>query len=232
MVTIEVLLFGRKFPKLQLAASPTGGTILQAHNVYSLDLSAYLKDERRDRLTWRYLWAHTLDPKGRPLLLEEASRSEFEKLPVAKRRSAWIELTTQLHNLCESSTERQFFKKCIENQLRIPKDSVWETMAIIPQVWINVISFTAENATDVIKRTRTPFRVDFLIVGRRGEHIVVEIDGPHHYETAEAAAETLAKSRNLMKAGWKHFRFHAQEVESLTGDELDSEIGAYLAVPF
>lgn len=238
MATVDLLLFGPRFPELRLASSPGGGATFQARQVYSLDLSARLREVKEQKpapgpLSWRYLWEHTTDPEGKLLRLK-VPYFRFERLSPNQRQDAWVDLTTRLLGLCESDPERQFFKKLVEYQQKANSDpnSLWEEPAIIPQVWVNFITSRPQDAIEAKERARTPFRVDFLIVDYGDENIVVEIDGHQHYQTAEAAVATLTKSRHLLRAGWKHYRFHSWEVEALTADEFYYEIGLFVAPPF
>lgn len=240
MPTVDLLLFGPKLPELRLGSTPGGGATLEARKVYLLDLSARIGDikEKQQRtprpLTWRYLWANTKDPEGRLLCLGETAFWRSDELSPAQRLQAWIELMARLIVLCESPPERQFFKKLTDQQRKDRSDdpgSLWEEIAIIPQVWVNFISPHFHDGSELKERARTPFRVDFLMVGYGDNNVVVEIDGHHHYQTPEAAIDTLTKSRHLLRAGWRHFRFHSREVEALTPDELYSEINLF-HVPF
>lgn len=237
MATIDLLFFGPNLPKMSYAASPTRGARVEVRKVYCLDLSPRRRntkpDEMPDSLTWKYLWEHTRNPEDLPLCLNDTFFFQFEGLSEERSIAAWTGLTMELYGMCGSDAERQFFKKFVDDQRRNSSkaEHLWEKIAVIPQVWVNFRPYAVQDPTEARERLRTPFRVDFLIVEYGGDHIVVEIDGHHHYETVEATMKTLTKSRYLLREGWKHFRLHAREVQELTAGELFSEIGVF-TIPF
>jgi very-short-patch-repair endonuclease len=50
--------------------------------------------------------------------------------------------------------------------------------------------------------------------------VVIEIDQPNNFRDEEAIVREIAKSRLLMRQGWRCFRFHIAEIEKLSPQEL------------
>ena len=112
---------------------------------------------------------------------------------------------------------------------------VWNSPALIPQVWVNWIHHDPEDKERAQTRQQEPFRVDFLLVDDRlsEQPTIIEVDGMTHFgywgtneagepsfePSLEDYTEHLRKDRWLRNQGWNVVRISNQEVE-----ELEEEI--------
>ncbi len=90
--------------------------------------------------------------------------------------------------------------------------------ALLPEVWLHWDPKTVrERGPDALRR----FRMDFLLLLPYGTRVVIEVDGKHHYATADGRAECgryakmVAADRELKLSGYHVFRFGSAE---LAGD--------------
>jgi hypothetical protein len=95
---------------------------------------------------------------------------------------------------------------------------------------VNVQPPSAASNGAAAGRDHVPFRVDLLLCAEdysRGADrpltAVIEIDSPVHFKDEEALVRTTAKSRYLMRQGWRYFRFQVAEIDRLSPQELYSE---------
>ena len=245
---LEFLVFGPKQPSFSFRTESTGLSYLEVKDAYSLDLSERARTYRErpqgddypgvDSLDWWYFWSNTTTPNGMRLNLKRNLQVRPADMTAEQKREAWNSMISEVRSLCRSPAEMTFFDKFTAQQRSYRDknpDALWKGEALIPQVWLNVIQQQPRDNSEAEERGRTPFIVDFVILrgvsdGQRA--IVVEIDGHQHYQTPADATKTLAKSRFLQRAGWRHFRFHAAEVESLSPDALIRDLTFDDEIPF
>ena len=96
------------------------------------------------------------------------------------------------------------------------RDVVPQLPALLPEVWLHWDPRTVkERGRDALLR----FRMDFLLLLPQGVRIVIEIDGKHHYATADGSADVqryarmVMADRELKLAGYEVFRFGAAELQ-------------------
>lgn len=89
--------------------------------------------------------------------------------------------------------------------------------ALLPEVWLHWDPKTVQQRG---RAALLRFRMDFLLLLPRGERIVLEVDGAHHYATADGArpdparyADEMRGDRELKLAGYEVFRFGATELQ-------------------
>jgi very-short-patch-repair endonuclease len=88
--------------------------------------------------------------------------------------------------------------------------------ALLPEVWLHWDPKTVkERGPDALLR----FRMDFLLLLPHGTRVVIEVDGKHHYSTADGRADTglyakmVAGDRDLQLSGYQVFRFGGAELK-------------------
>lgn len=88
--------------------------------------------------------------------------------------------------------------------------------ALLPEVWLHWDPKTAQaRGRDALLR----FRMDFLLLLPRGQRVVLEVDGKHHYSTNDLAdpalyAKNMRADRDLKLSGYEVFRFGADELRT------------------
>jgi len=230
----DVLVFGPQRPRWQVAESPEGRPTVVVSGTYRTDLGA-LRGAANANLSWLYLLQHTTTPSGLPLARCHDSFRHVDgpvDLDEHEARRAWAHLVDLLGHECRSGPQRQVLKKIAEQQLQCSATAaeLWSQPALIPECWVNVQPPPAASDGEAEGREHAPFRVDLLLRAEnysRGADqpltAVIEIDSPVHFKDEETLVRTTAKSRYLMRQGWRYFRFQVAEIDRLSPQDLYSE---------
>jgi hypothetical protein len=88
--------------------------------------------------------------------------------------------------------------------------------ALLPEVWLHWDPKTVrDRGTQALLR----FRMDFLLLLRHGQRVVIEVDGAHHFTGPDGRpngaryAENIRGDRDLKLSGYEVFRFGATELQ-------------------
>jgi hypothetical protein len=110
----------------------------------------------------------------------------------------------------DSPPQREFYRQYHE----VFGAQVPDLPALLPEVWLHWDPRTARaRGRDALLN----FRMDFLLLLPRGQRVVVEVDGKHHYASGDRAdpevyARTMRADRDLKLSGYEVFRFGAHEL--------------------
>ena len=231
MAVLDVLVFGHKMPQWQVATPPEGQTTITVFDAYRTDLRA-LRSSGNASLSWMYLLHHTTTPSGRQLRSCHESFvhiRDSENVDEENARRAWTHLVGLLRDECRSRSQRLFLKKLGQHQLQSSDNAaeLWSKPAVIPECWVNIQSLMVSSKKKAEQCERTLFRVDLFLRAENYTHgadtpltAVIEIDTPYHFRDEEAILLTIAKSRYLMRQGWRYFRFQAGEIDQLSPQDL------------
>lgn len=93
--------------------------------------------------------------------------------------------------------------------------SVPELPALLPEVWLH---WDPKTVRERGVHALLQFRMDFLLLLPRGQRVVLEVDGEHHYARDGKPdpgryARTVQGDRNLKLAGYEVFRFGGAELQ-------------------
>jgi hypothetical protein len=241
MAVLDTLLFGPGQPRWERSAGAAGRTTFGPSDAYRTNLG------ERDggpnvNLSWLYLLRNTTTPSGRPLaschesFAHVTACESIDQIDEQPGRRAWTFLMTLLRDECQSVPRRRIIEKLGQHQLETSElaAELWSKPALVPGCWINLRPMTTPDEVDDEQPRLTPFCVDFFVRARNRAHgadapitAVIEIDQPYNFRDEEAIVTEIAKSRLLMRQGWRCFRFHSAEIERLSPQELYWETEGY-----
>ncbi|MNM42310.1 hypothetical protein D3C81_531430 [compost metagenome] len=95
------------------------------------------------------------------------------------------------------------------------KDQIPDLPVLLPEVWFH---WDPQTVSQRGKAALLRSRIDFLLLLPRGIRVVIEVDGQHHYATADGQASPSAYSammyadRSLRLAGYEVYRFGGHEL--------------------
>lgn len=196
---IKNLIFASSGPKPEIVLSDsTLNTIEIVKNKDSC--LVYTKDISTEGLKWSDLiaWWRTV-PESR---VSETSSD----------REAALELHNRLKDSC-NKVERII----LDTYYGFAHDKMeFSAPALIPQVYLHYDPYTVrEHGIDGARLARQ--RMDFLLLFPQRRHLVLELDGRHHYADDDGRASTrryaemVAEDRKLRLRGYEVFRFGGNE---------------------
>lgn len=117
-------------------------------------------------------------------------------------------------SLVDSPPEQLFFRTYMHHFRKVFGEY---KPALIPQVYLHYDPYTVKQLTDGKKRLPRQ-RMDFLLLFSNQGHVVIEIDGKHHYAINDQVsprlyAEMVAEDRTLRLAGYEIYRFGGYELQ-------------------
>jgi very-short-patch-repair endonuclease len=151
-----------------------------------------------DGLRWRDLqewWKDTRQPGGD----EEAKRSLYQRLASALPGN--------------SPPQRNLF----DLYYKIHGTAVPALPALLPEVWLH---WDPKTVRERGAAALLGHRMDFLLLLRHGQRVVLEVDGSHHYSSPDGTRPAPARyaamaraDRELKLSGYEVFRFGATELK-------------------
>ena len=258
---MDTLIYGSDRPKVDFTQSPEGGTSYDVRNDHVVHLGG-----ESERVSWFDLIVragreaiededHSLHPF---ISVYSHASTEVEPLDDPESMEEFEGLVNYLADtMMESDRERKFFEMYVSHcvyQSSHPVSSrekwqpnmksLWETAALVPQVWVNWIHYDPKDRERAKRRQKEPFRVDFMLIDEdlHESPIIIEVDGKSHFTRFEVdeAGETVAypslqkytrhlrKDRWLRNQGWHVVRISNQEVEWLEEEVSEGQFGTAL----
>lgn len=230
-IGMPILIFGKhKSPDISFKQDPEKGLIISCKNNYVINYEGLKK------ISW-----HNIVYRSNPPLVQKKFVFYSEEDSKKYRKEQFPNLINSLLPLMQTKAETMFLEKYAKYVKDADHNEVLESVALIPQLWVNWIHYSAPDEERARKIRMEPFRVDFGIYSE-GRKIVIEIDGTSHFSemaaidnkgviqleaSLEKYTEHLRKDRWLRKQGWEVFRFTDKEVNEEDFEYFLEEMSFY-----